>query len=671
MNAKFQTIRHTFARFTSRALPALLILMLVFPALPAGMRTAQAILFNCDAAVDVPPSECEALVSFYISTNGVSWTNHANWMSSTTIDDWYGVVVTSGHVEKLLLASNNLTGSLPPEIQGLTYLVDLTVNNNAITGSLPTELGSLANLVYLNLNNNQFSGTIPTQLGDLNNLSFLMLQSNQLSGSIPSDLGDLTSLTRLWAMGNNLSGSIPPELGLLSNLTQLRLSNNQLTGSIPEELANLSSLLYLYLDENQLSGSIPAELGTMSNLWGLYLTDNELAGSIPAALGNLSSLYYLELGNNEFTGSIPVELGNLSNLTTLKLQNNPLTGYIPTSLGELANLDELWLDNTALHGSFPLTFTANTTMFHVSFSDTLICEPALSAFTDWKATVTEFVGTGSACVINPLVDEKLTSSKVTFSWDEVTGASKYKIQLSTKEDFSTFVFSLNTPTPTYAYPTSLVSGKTYYWRVRALVGTAWTYPVAYRFYSMDPLTAPVLTAPPDAQLSYPDLTLEWIPVTNAVRYKLQVARDADFTDFAFNGKVSAAFKDFTALATGRYYWRVKAIEAGGLKSPWSAVRSFTVVKVFPPTLISPENLAQVEPTLVLTWNASGGAVQYKIQVAKDAAFTKLIVSEKVSGTTKELTSLAARSYYWRVKAINAEGFKSTWSQVFKFTVVIP
>jgi predicted phage tail protein len=79
----------------------------------------------------------------------------------------------------------------------------------------------------------------------------------------------------------------------------------------------------------------------------------------------------------------------------------------------------------------------------------------------------------------------------------------------------------------------------------------------------------------------------------------------------------------------------------------------------------------VEPTLVLTWNASGGAVQYKIQVAKDAAFTKLIVSEKVSGTTKELTSLAARSYYWRVKAINAEGFKSTWSQVFKFTVVIP
>lgn len=35
--------------------------------------------------IDVPQSECEALVELYIHTNGDNWNNNANWMQSTTI----------------------------------------------------------------------------------------------------------------------------------------------------------------------------------------------------------------------------------------------------------------------------------------------------------------------------------------------------------------------------------------------------------------------------------------------------------------------------------------------------------------------------------------------------------------------------------------------------------
>jgi predicted phage tail protein len=186
---------------------------------------------------------------------------------------------------------------------------------------------------------------------------------------------------------------------------------------------------------------------------------------------------------------------------------------------------------------------------------------------------------------------------------------------------------------------------------------------------MDPLAAPVLTTPLDGALLYPNLTLSWDAVVNAAQYQLQVATDSAFTDRVFNGKIIDTFQDLNDLAPGKYYWRVKAIEEGGLKGTWSVVRGFTVTRIFPPVLTSPDNEATVGPDVTLSWDAVDNAVQYKLQVSKDAAFTKLIVSEKTTELSKALTGLGARNYYWRVKAIDADGFKSPWSEVWMFTVV--
>ena len=354
------------------------------------------------------------------------------------------------------------------------------------------------------------------------------------------------------------------------------------------------------------------------------------------------------------------------------LSYNDLTGSLPSELGGLSLLKWLSLNDNNLTDSVPLTFINLTSMVYLNFTNTYICEPTTPEFLGWKSTVADYRGTGFSCMSAfPKNGEKLTSSKVTFNWDPVPDAIKYKIQLSTKEDFSSTVFSVNTTTNTYPYLTSLISGKTYYWRIRALVGVSWTDWESHRFYSMDPLAAPGLAAPENGSLRYPNFTLAWYSVTNAVQYQLQLARDSAFTDLVFKGKVSDTFKDFSDLAPGKYYWRVKSIEAGGLKSPWSQVRQFTVVKVFTPVVVSPGNEVTVNPDVTLTWEAAEFATQYKLQVSKDAAFTKLIVDEKTTALSKALTGLAARNYYWRVRAFTADGFKSPWSEVRKFTVVTP
>ena len=118
-------------------------------------------------------------------------------------------------------------------------------------------MGNLASLTWLVLANNQLTGTIPAELGDLASLSSLYLYDNQLTGSIPTELGNLSSLRSLVLYNNQLTGPIPSELGNLSSLRALDLSGNQLTGTIPPELGNLSSLVALSLAGNQLTGPIP------------------------------------------------------------------------------------------------------------------------------------------------------------------------------------------------------------------------------------------------------------------------------------------------------------------------------------------------------------------------------------------------------------------------------
>ena len=174
------------------------------------------------------------------------------------------------------------------------------------------EVYSIENTTLLNLNSNNLTGSIPPEIGDLTNLNYLKLENNQLTGSIPSEIGNLTNLTYLWLENNQLTGSIPPEIGNLTNLTQLVLFENQLTGSIPSEIGNLTNLQGLGLSWNQLSGSIPSEIGNLNNLTELYLRENQLTGSIPPEIGNLTNLIKLRLEGNQLTGEIPESICDLN-----------------------------------------------------------------------------------------------------------------------------------------------------------------------------------------------------------------------------------------------------------------------------------------------------------------------------------------------------------------------
>jgi len=324
----------------------------------------------CVAQTDIPLLQCEALVSLYNSTNGASWTTYTEWLATSTPCSWFGIACSGGAVTGIALPSNNLTGTMPVNLDNLGALQILNLGQtspsiaaNHLTGTIPTSLGNLPNLQILDLRGSLLTGTIPASLGGLANLRELYLERNHLTGAIPTELGSATNLrvlnlASMLPIGAGLSGGIPTSLASLINLEYLALCQNPLGGAIPTELGNLTNLQFLCLAENQLTGSIPAELGSLGSLRELYLDWNLLTGSIPPELGSLTTLRSLALYHNQLSGAIPTELGNLANLQSLALSTNQLTGTIPASLGTLANLTELYLYSNQLTGTVPLTVAA-------------------------------------------------------------------------------------------------------------------------------------------------------------------------------------------------------------------------------------------------------------------------------------------------------------------------
>ncbi len=93
-----------------------------------------------------------------------------------------------------------------------------------------------------------------------------------------------------------------------------------------------------------------------------------------------------------------------------------------------------------------------------------------------------------------------------------------------------------------------------------------------------------------------------------------------------------------------------------------------------PALFSPSNGSTQQPlALESRWYSSSGANTYHYQLALNQLFSSTLVNDSLlADTTRQLSGLATgTTYYWRVRASNAQG-SGPWSSVWSFsTLVLP
>jgi len=323
---------------------------------PATATVQQLGTFDCASVTEIPPSECEALVALYNSTDGQHWWANTGWVQTATPCSWHGVSCAAGHVSDLNLYYNNLAGTLPTALSDLAALQTLNLSNNWLIGLLPAGLGRLSTLAALDLSDNYLEGALPAEWGNLVALRSLNLAYNHFDSLLPAEWSGLTALRTLnLHSAGFIRGTLPPELSSLTSLEYLDLSHNYFSSALPAEWGDLAALQTLDLSYNveSLTGPIPAHWGNLHQIRSLNLRGGQLSGPLPAELGQLVTLEYLDLSSNQITGPLPPTLSHLDALQTLNLSNNQLSGPIPPEFGQLPKLVNLFLNNNHLSGPIP------------------------------------------------------------------------------------------------------------------------------------------------------------------------------------------------------------------------------------------------------------------------------------------------------------------------------
>ena len=105
------------------------------------------------------------LKELYDSTGGTEWHNIWDFNTGQSYCNFYGITCDEfDKITRIMLASNNLRGSLPTELGILPLLTIIDLDLNDITGTIQSEQVTLLSLTYLDLWNNVLTGTLPAEL---------------------------------------------------------------------------------------------------------------------------------------------------------------------------------------------------------------------------------------------------------------------------------------------------------------------------------------------------------------------------------------------------------------------------------------------------------------------------------------------------------------------------
>jgi fibronectin type 3 domain-containing protein len=266
-----------------------------------------------------------------------------------------------------------------------------------------------------------------------------------------------------------------------------------------------------------------------------------------------------------------------------------------------------------------------------------------SAFSTYNAGWRNFAAPASVAA-----SDGTSLYKVSVSWAAVAGATSYKVYRGTTSDSASMALKA-TPAGTVYDDTATVAGFTYYYRVKACIGTNCsafsTYNAGWRSFA-----APTSVAASDGTSLY-KVAVTWNAVSGATSYKVYRGATSDTAAMVLKGNpAGTAFDDTTATAGVVYFYRVKACidtNCSGFSAYNSGWRGLAI-----PTNVQASD-GTYSDKVAVTWNAVTGATSYQVYRGATSNIGAMVLIGSPAGTTFDDTTAAPGvTYYYRVKACN-------------------
>ncbi len=162
---------------------------------------------------------------------------------------------------------------------------------------------------------------------------------------------------------------------------------------------------------------------------------------------------------------------------------------------------------------------------------------------------------------------------------------------------------------------------------------------------------PAAPAPAEVRTEAGQAHLAWLPVAGAARYALEVGKGPDLTP-VLHRQETADTRVSLVLKPARYFWRVRGLEVDGLAGPWSQASPFVLMPPPPTALEARQQGAELQ----VHWQ--GEAAGYRLEVAGDARFSRLLAQVQSSQPAARLTLPGPGTYWLRVIALGDDAVES-------------
>jgi len=255
-----------------------------------------------------------------------------------------------------------------------------------------------------------------------------------------------------------------------------------------------------------------------------------------------------------------------------------------------------------------------------------------------------------------------------FTWSEVSGASKYRLQVDSDDHFNSPILTITTANTSYT-PTSvthLFADGEWFWRVRveepAPFGL-WSDVMHFSKTWATEDNKPTLLAPDydDVIAFFNSPVFSWSPIMGAAKYRLQIAEAEDgFNEPIISiDTVETTIQPNDRLENQEYWWRVIPVDSADHLGTPSEIRKFTMtygthLMELVPTLLTPGDETYPTFTPTFHWTAVEGAEHYNLEYTSEEKqncdFSKgTIINTRQTFYTPTDTFPNKARYCWRVK----------------------
>ncbi len=252
-------------------------------------------------------------------------------------------------------------------------------------------------------------------------------------------------------------------------------------------------------------------------------------------------------------------------------------------------------------------------------------------------------------------------------WHPMFGVSKYRLDVSEHNDFSTFVagYSQKELPDTFALIEGLKVNTIYYYRISFENNQSLSQ--ASKMIAVQTAVFESPVALPAVNINEIGLTAVWKPVDGAESYSIDFSDNPAFdkratTTHTFETKDTAYV--FSELEVSRtYYYRVRS-RSGKNISDFSKIMSAQTTNLDKP-------IAKDASEITLTsfranWAPVDGAKKYLLDVSTDATFASTLkdyTAKEIEALSENIAGLDAnREYFFRIRALN-NNIKSEFSDV--------